>query len=224
MSLLAPTLGVGQSKSLSQQLVQHNKQAAQEKVFVHLDRPLYLVGETIWFKTFCLDASLHTPLDMSKVAYLEVLDRDHNPVLQTKIALDGGKGFGSVFIPPFIASGQYSVRSYTNWMKNFSPDFYFETTISIVNPFSKPSLSSSPKPTLAYDLQLFPEGGNLVQGMESNVAFRAVGQDGKGINFRGSIVDQQNDTVAHFEPLKFGIGTFYYRSIRLVNRCLKFTT
>ncbi|WP_205319128.1 hypothetical protein [Runella rosea] len=210
VSLLTPTLGVGQSKSLSQQLVQYNQQAVQEKVFVHLDRPLYLVGETMWFKTFCLDASLHTPLDMSKVAYLEVLDRDHNPVLQTKIALDGGKGFGSVFIPPFVASGQYSVRSYTHWMKNFSPDFYFESTVSIVNPFSKPSLSSAPKPTLAYDLQLFPEGGNLVQGLESNVAFRAVGQDGKGIKFRGSIVNQQNDTVAHFEPLKFGIGTFSF--------------
>jgi len=126
-----PMAGIGQQNTLSQQLVQHSQRAVQEKVFVHLDRPLYLVGETIWFKTFCVDASLHQPLDMSKVAYLEVLDKDHNPVLQTKISLEEGKGFGSVFIPPFLQSGHYSVRSYTNWMKNFSPDFYFETTITI---------------------------------------------------------------------------------------------
>ncbi len=208
--LLIPLVGISQTNTLSQALVQYNQRAVQEKIFVHLDRPLYVVGETIWFKTFCLDAALHTPLNMSKVVYLEVLDRDHNPVLQTKIALEDGKGFGSVFIPPFIQSGHYTVRSYTNWMKNFSPDFYFETAISIVNPFSKPSLTPSPKPALTYDLQLFPEGGTLVKGLESKIAFRAVGENGKGIKFKGSIVNQQNDTVAHFEPFKFGIGSFTF--------------
>ncbi|WP_428654351.1 hypothetical protein [Runella sp.] len=207
---LIPVVGTGQTHPLSQQLVQHSQRAVQEKVFVHLDRPLYLVGETIWFKTFCLDASSNQPLNISKVAYLEVLDKEHNPVLQTKIALEDGKGFGSVFIPPFIQSGHYSVRSYTNWMKNFSADFYFETTISIVNPFNKPTLTPASKSTLAYDLQLFPEGGNLVKGIESKVAFRAIGDDGKGIKFKGTIINQQNDTVAHFEPLKFGIGTFNF--------------
>lgn len=208
--LLIPLVGLGQTAPLSEPLIHYRQRAVPEKVFVHLDRPLYVVGETIWFKTFCLDAALHTPLNMSKVAYLEVLDRDHNPVLQTKIALEDGKGFGSVFIPPFIQSGHYSVRSYTNWMKNFSPDFYFETVISIVNPFSKPTLTPAPKPALAYDLQLFPEGGNLIKGLESQIAFRAVGEDGKGIKFKGSIVNQQNDTVAHFEPFKFGIGRFSF--------------
>lgn len=203
-----PMAGIGQQNTLSQQLVQHSQRAVQEKVFVHLDRPLYLVGETIWFKTFCVDASLHQPLDMSKVAYLEVLDKEHNPVLQTKISLEEGKGFGSVFIPPFLQSGHYSVRSYTNWMKNFSPDFYFETTITIVNPFSKPTITPASKPTLAYDLQLFPEGGNLVKGIRNKVAFRAIGENGKGIKFKGTVINQQNDTVAHFEPQKFGIGSF----------------
>lgn len=205
---LVPMAGIGQQNTLSQQLVQHSQRAVQEKVFVHLDRPLYLVGETIWFKTFCVDASLHQPLDMSKVAYLEVLDKEHNPVLQTKISLEEGKGFGSVFIPPFLQSGHYSVRSYTNWMKNFSPDFYFETTITIVNPFSKPTITPASKPTLAYDLQLFPEGGNLVKGIRNKVAFRAIGENGKGIKFKGTVINQQNDTVAHFEPQKFGIGSF----------------
>lgn len=206
--ILIPIVGIGQQNTLSQQLVQHNQRAVQEKIFVHLDRPLYLVGETIWFKIFCLDASLHQPLDMSKVAYLEVLDKDHSPVLQTKVSLEEGKGHGSLFIPPFLQSGNYSVRSYTNWMKNFSPDFYFETTITIVNPFSKPTIAPASKSTLAYDLQLFPEGGNLVKGIRNKVAFRAIGENGKGITFKGTVINQQNDTVAHFEPQKFGIGSF----------------
>ncbi|MFN8348155.1 MAG: hypothetical protein U0X91_24350 [Spirosomataceae bacterium] len=205
---LMPAVGSGQINTVSQQLVQFNQRTVQEKIFVHLDRPLYLVGETVWFKAYCTDASLHRPLDMSKVAYLEVLDKDRNAVLQTKISLEGGKGFGSLFIPPFLQSGHYSVRSYTNWMKNFSPDFYFESAITIVNPFSKPTLTPVSKTIPTYDLQLFPEGGNLVKGLENTIAFRAIGEDGKGIAFRGAVVNQQNDTVARFEPQKFGIGSF----------------
>jgi len=199
---------VAQLSLLSQQLDKHNQQVPQEKIFVHLDRPLYLVGETIWFKTFCVDTKTNQPSGMSKVAYLEVLDKDHNPLLQTKISLEKGKGFGSLFIPPFLQSGHYSVRSYTNWMKNFDPDFFFETAITIVNPFSKPTLNPTSTASVAYDLQLFPEGGNLVKGIESKIAFRATAQDGKGIAFKGTVVNQQNDTVARFEPLKFGIGSF----------------
>lgn len=205
--LLGGAAGVAQNPT--QQLTNYRQQVPQEKLFFHLDRPLYLVGEMIWFKAHCVDAALHTPLAMSKVAYLEVLDKDQNPVLQTKITLDGGKGVGSVFIPPFLASGNYLVRGYTQWMKNFSSEFYFQSPITIANPFSKPAaVPTMAKATTPYDLQLFPEGGHLVQGLESKVAFRAVGEDGKGITFRGRVVNQQNDTVARFEPHKFGMGTF----------------
>ncbi|MEZ4900348.1 MAG: hypothetical protein R2822_00515 [Spirosomataceae bacterium] len=201
---------IAQIDVLSQQLDKHNQQVVQEKVFVHLDRPLYLVGETIWFKTFCVDTKTNHPLEMSKVAYLDVLDKEHNSVLQTKISLEKGRGFGSLFIPPFLASGHYSIRSYTNWMKNLGPDFFFETAITIVNPFSKPTLHPLPTTTVAYDLQLFPEGGNLVKGIETKIAFKATAQDGKGFVFKGAIVNQQNDTVGRFEPLKFGIGSFMF--------------
>lgn len=202
-------VAAGVAQNPTQQLTNYRQQIPQEKLFFHLDRPLYLVGEMIWFKAHCVDAALHTPLDMSKVAYLEVLDKDQNPVLQTKITLDGGKGAGSVFIPPFLASGNYLVRGYTQWMKNFSSEFYFQSPITIANPFSKPAAApTTAKATTPYDLQLFPEGGQLVQGLESKVAFRAVGEDGKGLTFRGRVVNQQNDTVARFEPHKFGIGTF----------------
>ena len=36
-----------------------------------------------------------------------------------------------------FATGNYIFRAYTSWMKNFSPDFYFEQTIHIVNTLKK---------------------------------------------------------------------------------------
>ena len=190
---------------------EYANQTLLEKIFVHLDRPLYVVGETLWFKAYCVEGTSHRALDVSKVAYLEVLDKDGNPIAQTKLALTNGQGEGSLPLPATLASGMYSVRSYTNWMKNFSPDYYFETTITILNPFVRPeSQSVVSQQTPPYDVQFFPEGGQLVNGLESRVAFRAIGRDGKGINFKGTLLNGQNDTLLRFQPLHFGLGTFMF--------------
>lgn len=196
--------------SIRQRFLLHTRRAVQEKIYLHLDRPLYLVGESMWFKAYNVEGGSNTFLGMSKVAYFEVLDKDNNPVLQTKFALMNGKGHGSAILPSTIASGVYKVRCYTNWMKNFSADFYFESTVTVINPFVK----FDPKPELAKDAALeatfFPEGGYLVQDLESKVAFRVVGLDGKGMDFKGAVVANNNDTIVRFEPKKFGIGYFMF--------------
>jgi hypothetical protein len=183
-----------------------------EKLFVHTDRTFYVVGESMWFKLYYLDGTLHQSLDLSKVAYVEVLDKDSNPVLQTKITLEAGKGMGSLTLPSSMATGTYLIRAYTNWMKNFSPDYFFEKTITIANPFQKPDAPDKPeaKPSLAYDVQFFPEGGFLLRNVSNKVAFRAIASDGKGFFFRGSLLNQQNDTLLRFQPLRFGIGHFVF--------------
>ncbi|HEY4197870.1 MAG TPA: hypothetical protein VGM63_20155, partial [Mucilaginibacter sp.] len=59
-----------------------------------------------------------------------------------------------------------------------------------------------------YDVQFFPEGGHLVKGLDSKVAFKLTGSDGKGADGTGVVIGPQNDTVARFKSLKFGIGAF----------------
>nr|WP_295927359.1 hypothetical protein [uncultured Dyadobacter sp.] len=194
--------------SMQQRFGLYTERAIQEKMYVHIDRPFYLVGESIWFKAYNLNGATHRFLDLSKVGYLEVLDSENNAVFQTKFAMPDGRGNGSVLIPSAIVSGQYKLRCYTNWMKNFSADSYFETSISIVNPFVRFEPDRASKEELHYDVQFFPEGGHWVNGIESKVAFRAVGVDGKGIGFKGVVLNQQNETVREFEPEVNGIGYF----------------
>jgi hypothetical protein len=196
------------ARSIKERFNMYGNTAVQEKMYLHLDRPLYLVGETIWFKAYNMDGSRNRFLDMSKVAYLEVLDRDNNAVIQTKFSLSGGTGNGAVSIPSAIASGNYKVRGYTSWMKNFSSEYFFETDISIINPFVRFDPAPDAQKEISYDVQFFPEGGYLVKGLESKVAFRAVGPNGKGISFKGVVLDQRNDTLIRFQPSKFGIGNF----------------
>jgi hypothetical protein len=195
--------------SLQHQFNEYNTQAIQEKLFVHTDKTFYLAGEIIWFKIYAIDADTHKPLNVSKVSYVEIISKDNKPVLQAKIAMLDGSGNGSFLLPFSIPSGNYILRAYTNWMKNFSPDFYFEKSITIVNSLKRPDWQDV-KDSTTFNVQFFPEGGNLVYGIQSTIAFKGVNQFGHGIQFSGFLLNQSNDTIARFQPFKFGMGRFTF--------------
>ncbi|GAB3994345.1 Plug domain-containing protein [Spirosoma daeguense] len=210
---LSSLCGFGQTtesaKTVAQSFDTYRRQTIQEKLFVHTDQSAYMVGETIWFKVYYVDATLHQPLDISKVAYVEVLDKEQRSVLQAKVELTANGGSGAFFLPSSLNSGTYRLRAYTNWMKNFSADFFFEKNLTIVNSF-KPLGLPFAKQNSDYDIQFFPEGGHLVQGIASNVAFKIADESGKGVAVRGGIINAQNDTLVRFQSQKFGIGRFSF--------------
>jgi hypothetical protein len=190
----------------AKQLNQYNESALPEKLFVHTDKAFYMAGEIIWFKLYAADGFLHRPLDLSKISYVELLNKEHKPVLQAKIGMKNGAGDGSFQLPYSINSGNYTLRAYTNWMKNNGADFFFEKSISIVNGLK--NMNQPVAPTELFDIQFFPEGGNLVNGMESRVAFRVISSAGKSISCSGAVLNERNDTIVKFASLRFGMGRF----------------
>ncbi|QIP16917.1 hypothetical protein G8759_31910 [Spirosoma aureum] len=187
----------------------YRRQTLQEKLFLHVDQPMHFTGETVWFKLFYVDGSFHRPLTISKVAYVELLDKDQKSVLQAKITLSAGGGNGSLFLPASVSSGNYVLRAYTSWMRNFSTTYFFEQPLTIINPF-KPLEPPVAKETPNYSVQLFPEGGNLVQGLRGKVAFSVTDAAGHGISAKGFLLTAQNDTISRFSTFKFGIGSFSF--------------
>jgi hypothetical protein len=195
--------------SLLHQFDSYRQNALQEKVFLHTDKEFYLAGEICWFKIYNVDAAFHMPIDVSKVAYVEVIDKNNRPLLQAKISLKGGYGNGSLFLPVSVSSGKYKIRAYTNWMKNFGLDYFFEKPITIINS-QKKYYEETAKQKEKTEIKFFPEGGNLVNGMQSKIAFQVVNQNGKGIPCEGVVIDDKADTVAKYATLKFGIGNFLF--------------
>lgn len=178
----------------------------QEKIYVHTDKNYYLTGEILWFKIYYADAVAHKPLNLSKVAYLELLDAHNQPVQQIKAGLYQGEGSGSVFLSQNLASGHYKLRAYTQWMKNYEAGYFFEKTITIVN-LNKLPHNPLPETRQDIDIQFFPEGGALVQGINSKIAFKAVDIYGKGLSFTGYVMDNK-DTLLQFSPQHAGMGQF----------------
>ena len=61
------------------------------------------------------------------------------------------------------------------------------------------------------DMQFFPEGGNLVMGNYSKIAFKAVAADGLGTSVKGVVTDDQNNEVANLSSRHLGMGAFYFK-------------
>ena len=187
----------------------YKQTALQEKIFVHTDKTVYMPGEILWFKVYCVDGNTNTTINLSKVVYIDVLDSNDNPVIQAKIAMANGVGSGSLYIPVNVSNGNYTLRAYTSWMKNFPADFYFQKSIIFINPLKSPdAVAKATDPV--YDIGFYPEGGELVSGIKSKVAFKASGTNGKGQAITGAVLNQRNDTVVRFSSQQFGMGTFAF--------------
>ncbi len=58
------------------------------------------------------------------------------------------------------------------------------------------------------DLQFMPEGGPLVAGIPTRVGFKALSENGKGIEVSGQILNSKLQQVAVFKSLHSGMGSF----------------
>ncbi len=184
-----------------------NLRRGQEKLFVHTSKSFFVTGELIWFKIYYTDVE-NRPETLSKLAYVDVLDGQNKPLLQAKISLRNGSGSGSLFIPVTASSGAYRLRAYTALMKNFGPETYFEKPLTIFHPQQSPqqAKAGSPPPAIGF----FPEGGDLVEGLPAVVGVKITGNDGKGLDLAGAILNQRNDTIARVPITKFGMSQFSF--------------
>lgn len=181
----------------------------QEKIYIHTDRSIYITGETIWLKPYNVDATFHTLSDLSKIVNVELFDVTGKPVKQVRVQLNEGIGEGQLFVSPDIQTGTYVLRAYTNWMKNFSADFAFSKKITIINPSAVPIVTDDNQPEESnFIINFFPEGGDLVHGLESKVAVKTNDSFGRGISLTGVVFDNEENEVAKFSTSKNGFASF----------------
>ncbi len=207
---MSSSVAFGQSQQLTELQNSYTKYAENnlpEKIYMHTDRSFYFCGDVLWFKAYLTNAENNQPLAVSKVVYVELVNISDQAVLQGKISMKDGFGNGSFYIPFSVPSGNYTLRAYTNWMKNSSPDYFFRKNISVFNSSAKP-VPASATSSVKYFVDLFPEGGNLVSGIESKIAFKVNDNTNKGMDCEGVVVDQLKDTVASFKSFQFGMGYF----------------
>lgn len=193
---------------LSKKIDTYSTNHLEEKLFLHTDKSVYLSDEICWFKIYNVDGAFHLPLAMSTVAYVEIVDNRSKAIVQEKLTLQNGLGTGSIKFPNTISSGTYTLRAYTNWMKNYKADFFFHKMVTIINTKKDQNNAIATVPKEEIKIQLFPEGGNLVNELPNKVGFKITNQYGKGIASSAVILNEQSETIATASTLVAGIGNF----------------
>ena len=63
-----------------------------------------------------------------------------------------------------------------------------------------------------FDVQFFPESGNLLDNILQCVAFKAIGKDGLSVDITGKVFTDKNEELCEFSTLVNGMGKFSIRT------------
>lgn len=190
-----------------------NRYLPQEKVYLHFDNTAYFMGEKMWFKAYVLRSDNHHATDVSRVLYVELLDRSGNVVETQKLPIGAmGQADGVFDLRNVLAGGFYEVRAYTRYMLNWDSSWLFSRVFPIFETpgkegdYSRPSLGktawqvreSEKVPTkektgISFakpedgNIAFFPEGGHLVENLSCRVAFEIRDRQGLPVNGTGEL-------------------------------------
>lgn len=194
---------------VAQALDQYLTHFPQEKVYLQLDKDYYASGGVIWFKAYVTND--YTPTKISSILYAELLDKKGKVLNREKLPLTGGAAWGNFNLPFDMTPGDYRIRAYTLWMLNFDPSFLFTRDIHVFAP-GPPDAKPAEATPAAQDfvVQFFPESGNLVNGVESLVAFKAIGTDGYPVKVSGRVTDDQGKVIDSLVTVHDGMGSFTF--------------
>src|ERR1700744_3682210 len=290
--------------TIIQKTTQFSQNFPTEKVYIHFDKPYYAVGDTIWLKAY-VTLEQHQLSAISKIVYDDMINSRDSIVQSLRLPVIGGTAAGSIVLPQLsFTEGNYHIRAYTNWMRNFDPSYYFaknitvgsiadkdnpiNTHISFINTVNNDvekisarltykdqdgmayinrkvswkvqsddetvdkgkgvtdangvlditfqsnkrgvfgtadlvtnieinykktitntfSLKTASKPK---DVQFFPEGGNMLSGIRTKIAFKAINSNGLGVDIKGTVVDETNKEVVQFSSQHLGMGVFVFQ-------------
>jgi hypothetical protein len=191
---------------IEQQLQTYRVNLNPEKLYVHLDRDQYVAGETVWMKAYLVHASDQKPLTLDEVVYVDLLNAAGEAVMQHKYKAQHGVFAGQIVLPDTLEADRYQIVAYTNWMRNFEDQPFFRKNIQIWTKDSQPQLVNNAESTEVADLQFFPEGGDWMFDVPSQVAFKAINEAGLGVPVNGKITNDSGEKVADFKSLHQGMG------------------
>ena len=193
-------------KVLSTQMNIYNDNNPNEKVFLHTDKNLFSSGEHLWYSAYAVIGPEHQYTNASRTIHVDLIAPDGKIVKSQTHELIDGRAWGSLQLPENLNTGRYQLRAYTQWMRNFDANFFFTKNIEVLNPLDKTSVTENT--TDEIDVQFFPEGGYLIAGIGSKVAFKAINSEGKDVAVKGKVLDASGKQITLLSTFNRGSGFF----------------
>lgn len=192
----------------------YQKKYPQVKLHLIFNQEKYAPGDTAFFKAYFLTEDFK-PVAQKQILTLQVKDHEGSNVHVQNFRINEGEGNNQIIFSNKIAPGEYTIIAYSEWMRNFDEKLFFTKPIVLAGrrEVVKSALKSD-------SLAFFPEGGQLVAGVENRLIVKS-GRQGAG-----KIMNQQGSLVAEFTIPKSGIdelvltpekGSSYYAELTGLN-------
>lgn len=198
----------------------------QERVYLQFDNDVYYLGETIWFRAYVTSGNNDMPTSFSRVLYVELVSPEGYVVETKKYKLhDDGSCDGEFELTARLLSGLYEIRAYTRYMLNWGEEAVFSRVFPVFdkvnannwdfkNMLDRQRVYTSDNKSLEgklpdADLKFYPEGGNLVDGIECRVAFELFGVDGEFGTDSVTVFENKNRLLG-VAPVHNGKGCFNF--------------
>ena len=198
----------------------------QQKIYLHSDKEIYMAGETIWLKAYLMEATTLLPDSLGKDIYVDLIDFTNRQVRSIIIRNKQGVSNGDILLSDTLPEGKYQLRSYTNWMRNFDEDFFYNKTIEIKNPNYENIVTTHrlkaikvfnrgyKKMETKHVMTFFPEGGYLLNGFQGKMAFKSENKLGQPVDVTGRILDDKGTEITTFQSVHLGLGYFEYTPVK----------
>jgi hypothetical protein len=191
-----------------------------EKVFVHTDKPYYLINDDLWFSTYLVNGITHKESSKSAVVYVELIDEADSIVRSKRLYIDQLSAAGHFKIDTSWTPGRYLLRAYTNYMRNEQPQVFFQKELQVISLQDQKeripgniesTLNNTPLNVERPELFFYPEGGDLVEEMNSKVAFKIKNPVYHNSQIPIEIVDSDGMVLSRTTSTEFGLGFFHIR-------------
>ncbi|HTB23940.1 MAG TPA: hypothetical protein VK711_01160 [Puia sp.] len=196
------------AQSFDSLLSAYNSKYPQEKIHIHFDKDTYLPGETIWMKAYLLSDG--RPSTVSKNLYFDWTDADGRLFLHSVSPISEGGASSFFKLPSWVKNGVMHVKVYTEWMLNFDNAYLFNKDIPVLMP-AEGAIPVQEK--LQTTISFFPEGGELINGVTSVLAFEALNQHNKPSTVSGVIKSAKNIIIDSFHTIYNGMGTLRFKPV-----------
>ena len=134
-------------KTLNERYEAYVKYLSPEKVYLHTDKDVYAIGDTIWFKCYVANKSLLSEYPESRFVYVELVgttvgkDLSSNRPVEMSYVIQRVKVKkrnnileGYIQVPDDVNTGYSTIRAFTYWNLNKDAEYLFEKELSIINP------------------------------------------------------------------------------------------
>lgn len=199
--------------SVCGQLIKKIRSSEKDKIFLTTDKSVYKAGETLWFRVFLLHSVSQKFTASSEHVFVDIVD-ENDSIVHSPLLLNPAKGLisGKISFNQSLHSGYYWIRAYNNCIEDDTANMCV-VPLYVVNTVTATDDISSLRETQKNDtllLKFFPEGGTIITGANSVVAFQTTNNKKEPISVSGTIKDNLDSVITRFSSDQYGLGVFQF--------------